>query len=92
MRYRKIALGVGLLVVCIVVGALIPIGSGSAVLIGFFVGLLLCYGVLSQKRFWTTSPGGGEVNQKAIREKTLGIQEAHSAEQTRSESYHHQHM
>jgi predicted RND superfamily exporter protein len=91
MQYRKIALGMGLLVVCIVVGAFIPIGTGSAVLIGFVVGLVLCYGVLYQKRFWTTSPGGGEVNQKAIQEKTLNIQEAALADQARSE-FHNRHM
>ena len=85
MRYRKIALGLGLLVVCIVVGAFIPIGRGSAIVVGFLVGLLLCYWALYQKRFWTTLPGGGEVNQKAIQEKTQDIQEAHAVDQISAE-------
>ncbi len=89
MRYRKIALGLGLLVVCIVVGAFIPIGSGSAIVVGFLVGLVLCYWALYQKRFWTTLPGGGEVNQKAIQEKTLDMQETHAADQISAEFRNH---
>ena len=89
MRYRKIALGLGLLVACIVVGAFIPIGSGSAIVVGFLVGLVLCYWVLYQKRFWTTAAGGGEVNQKAIQEKTLDMQETHAADQMRAEFRNH---
>ncbi|HLW00645.1 MAG TPA: hypothetical protein VKT82_18455 [Ktedonobacterales bacterium] len=89
MRYRKIALGLGVLVACIVVGAFIPIGSGSAIEIGGLVGLLLCYWVLYQKRFWTTALGGGEVNQKTIQEKTLDMQETYAADQISAEFRNH---
>ena len=86
MRYAKISLGLGLFVVCVIVGALIPIGGGSAILIGGVVGLLLCYWALSQKRFWSTSSGpGGDVDQKAIAEKTADIRETHIVDQMRSE-------
>jgi hypothetical protein len=95
MRYAKIALGVGLFVVCVIVGAFIPIGSGSAVLIGGVVGLLLCYLILSQKRFWSTASGaredGGEINQKAIQEKTPGVWEAHIADSIINEQLKHPH-
>ena len=78
MRYAKIALGLGLLVLCVIVGALIPIGKGSAVVIGFVVGLVLCYFVLSRKRLWFTSAQEPEqVDQKALEEKTQGMREAH---------------
>lgn len=89
MRYAKIALGVGLLVLCVVVGAFIPIGSGSAIVIGGVVGLALCYWVLYQKRFWTTALGGGEVNQQAIQEKTLDMQETYAADQISAEFRNH---
>ena len=90
MRYAKIGLGLGVFVLCVIVGVLIPIGSGSAVVIGGVVGLLLCYVVLSQKRFWSTSSGpGGEVDQKALTEKTASIRETHIIDQMSSESRNH---
>ncbi|HEU5367947.1 MAG TPA: hypothetical protein VFU69_05770 [Ktedonobacterales bacterium] len=79
MRYAKIALGLGVFAVCVVVGVFIPIGGGSAVLIGAVVGLVLCYLVLSQKRFWSgTSGASGDVDERAISQKTLGMHEAHA--------------
>jgi hypothetical protein len=82
MRYAKAILGLGLFVLCVVVGAFIPIGGGSAIVIGGLVGLVLCYLVLSQKRFLSASSGAdegrGEVDQKAIQQKSQSIQEAHT--------------
>ncbi|HEY7350544.1 MAG TPA: hypothetical protein VH599_19705 [Ktedonobacterales bacterium] len=82
MRYAKGILGVVSFGVCVVVGTFIPIGNGSAVVIGAVVGLFLCYLVLSRKRLWFTSSeadgDSGEVNERAIREKTPSIQEAHA--------------
>lgn len=89
MRYAKSILGLGVFVLCVVVGAFIPIGGGSAIVIGCLVGMILCYLVLSQKRFWSNSSGAddgsGEVNQKAIQEKTLDIQETHAFNQINAE-------
>jgi hypothetical protein len=80
MRYAKIALGVGVFVLCVVVGVFIPIGGGSAVVVGGVVGLALCYLALSQKRFWSNASGAGEgsgeLNEQALRAKTPSINEA----------------
>jgi hypothetical protein len=92
MRYAKIALGLGVFVVCVVVGAFIPIGGGSAVLIGGVVGLVLCYLVLSQKRFWSSASGAsGDVDEQALRQKTLGMQEAHAYDSIMNDQLKHPH-
>lgn len=89
MRYARIILGLGVFVLCVVVGAFIPIGGGSAAFIGGVIGLILCGVVLSQKRFWSNSSGAddgsGEVNQKALEQKTLSIQETHIIDQMSAE-------
>jgi len=93
MRYAKGILGLGVFVLCVVVGAFIPIEGGSAIVIGALVGLILCYLVLSQKRFWSNSSGAdtgsGEVNQKALEQKTLSIQETHIIDQMSAEYRNH---
>ncbi len=95
MRYAKIGLGVGVFVLCVVAGAFIPIGGGSAVVIGGVVGLILCYLVLSQKRFLSNpsgaGEGSGEVNEKALSEKTQSINEAAANNATALDQLRHLH-
>jgi hypothetical protein len=92
MRYAKIALGLGVLVVCVVVGAFIPIGGGSAVLIGGVVGLVLCYLVLYQKRFWSNASGAsGDVDEQAMRQKTLSMNAAHANDSIVMDQLKHPH-
>ena len=81
-------LGLGLIPLCIIVGSFIPIGGGSAMFIGFIVGIALSY------VFFTYGPGrkknalpttyylsqqqqlNGGVNQHAVDVSTLSAHEA----------------
>jgi hypothetical protein len=99
-RYLNVLLGLGPVVLGLVVGWLIPIGQGSAVVMGFVIGCAVGYLLVysrpgRQMQLWITSPNQskeqhltGEFDQRVIDANTQSAREAHIIDEQRAEQLH----
>ena len=88
MKRLRLAVGLALVPLCAWIGSLVPIGTGSGILIGLVLGivlsfLFLTYGPGRRKNQLPTSyylnhqhQVNGGANQQAIENDTLGAREA----------------
>ena len=86
MRRLKIVIGLALIPLGVLLGSFLPLGGGSAAIIGGLVGLVLCcvflslptkHAVTGPTAFRTTSQhqDNGGLNQRAIEQATLMAQQ-----------------
>lgn len=93
MKYKKVAIGLGLILLGGLIGSLIPIGGGSFAFIGCLVGIVLCCllidsGPRSTISRWLSSSdkeqyGEGEMNAQVIENRTLSAREQHTFDEIR---------
>ena len=92
MRYLCILIAVGFVALGAFVGSLVPLGSGSAVLIGGFLGVVLgcLYIDAARKRNWqpllrssADDQQSSAINQKALKQGMLGAQQAHITDEVK---------
>ena len=77
MKYLRLVFGLALLPLCTWLGSLVPFGTGSGIVIGFFLGMVLSYLYL----YLTYSSShqqqvNGEENQQARETNTFNVWEA----------------
>jgi 1,4-dihydroxy-2-naphthoate octaprenyltransferase len=86
MRYLCILIAVGFVALGAFVGSFLPLGSGSAVLIGGFLGVVLgcLYIDAARKHNWRPllrssahDQQSSNINQKTLKQGMLGAQRAH---------------
>jgi hypothetical protein len=91
MNYLCILIALGMVALGALVGSAIPIGSGSAVLIGGAVGLVAgcLYVDAARKHNWhpllrsSQAQQSSDINQKALEQGMLSAQQAHINDATR---------
>ncbi|HEY7127576.1 MAG TPA: hypothetical protein VH540_26850 [Ktedonobacterales bacterium] len=92
MRYLCILIAVGFVALGAFVGSLVPLGSGSAALIGGAIGIAAgCfYGDAARKHNWhpllrssANDLQSSDINQKALKSGMLSAQQAHINEQVK---------
>ena len=93
MKYKKVAIGLSLIVLGGVIGSFIPVGGGSLTVIGCLIGIVLCCliidsGPKSTIYRWLSSSHeerytDAEIPPHLIENRTLSAQEQHISDEMR---------